>query len=261
VLSVSGPTSATPSTTGNTHGVIKIGVRGWGSVVLGRGFVDKYHAVKCLQESWCVASRFASSGLAVAKAYPRKGWKFVRWTGACMGKKPKCTVSLEHARTDRLGYRHARLAATFVAAVPGFTRSWPVPFGHFGSTDPGNGYRLRVNSVTANASLSPAAPAGTHYFVANITVTHRDGTSSDSVVSLANFALSLISSTSYIPYTLSGGPCPNDGPAPQLNTLGGLESGLSAITGNVCWTVPAHNTSSLVLAHDGHTYKTWFALH
>jgi hypothetical protein len=186
-----------------------------------------------------------------------KRWKFAHWRGACNGNKPKCNISLQHVQPDAQGYRHARLTATFVAAIPGVTRSWPVPLGQEADTDPKVGYSLRVNSVTANADLSPAAPAGTEYVVANVTATSGGATSSDSLVYLADYRL-ILSGSDNVPYAAGWSRCPNDGPAPHLSASG-FDSRWSA-TGNVCWTVAANDASSLVLYFAGRDYHTWFAL-
>lgn len=246
------------------HGSIRIGVRGWGSVVLGSGFLAKHHEIRCARAScpaWAYSpSGFSSAGLrAVATAHPTKGWKFAHWRGACTGKKPKCNLNLQHVRPDAEGYRHARLTATFVPAIPGVSRSWPVPLGREAKTDPKVGYRLRINSVTANANLSPAAPAGTEYVAANITATYVGGgaPSSDSLVYLADYRL-ILSGSHNVAYAAGWSRCPNDGPAPHLSASG-FDSGQSA-TGNVCWTVAANDASSLVLYFAGHDYNTWFAL-
>jgi hypothetical protein len=247
------------ATGGGPHGSIKIGVKGWGSVVLGSGFIDEHHAITCARFS-CPPSTFSSSGRrAVATAHPMKRWKFAHWRGACAGKKPRCNISLQRVHPDARSYRQARLTATFVAAIPGVTRSWPVPLGQGAQTDPKVGYRLRVNSVTANPNLLPAAPPGKEYVAAKITATHVGGgaTSSDSLVYLADYRL-IVTGSHNVPYAAAWSRCPNDGPAPHLSASE-FDAAQSA-TGNVCWTVAANDASSLVLYFAGRDYYTWFAV-
>jgi hypothetical protein len=258
VLSVSGPGSASLTTTSNRYGSIKIGFKGWGRVVLGKGFLDRQYTPSCMETS-CPAAPYTSRLRAVATAQPMQGWKFVHWRGACKSTKPKCTIRLKHVRPDVSGYRHARLTATFAAAVPGFTRSWPVPLGHTASTDTQDALRFRVNSVTPSASLTPAAPAGAEYFVANITATYVGGGSYNDFYNLADSRLQVIGSHD-APYNAGSNGCPGGGPAPQLDSFGTLYSGQSD-TGNVCWTIAANDASSLELYFDGSGYKTWLALH
>jgi hypothetical protein len=258
LLSVSGPSSASLTTTSNRYGSVKIGFKGWGRVVLGKGFLDRQYTPSCMQAS-CSASPFTSRLRATATAHPMQGWKFVHWRGTCKSAKPKCTIRLRHVRPDVSGYRHARLTAVFTAAVPGFTRSWPVPLGQTASTDAQDALRLRVNSVTPSVSLTPAAPGGATYFVANITATYAGGGSYNDFYNLADSRLQVIGSHD-APYNAGSNGCPADGPAPQLDTFGTLYSGQS-YTGNICWTVAANDASSLELYFDGSGYKTWLALH
>jgi hypothetical protein len=258
VLSLSGPGGASLKTASNRYGSVKIGFKGWGHVVLGKGFLDRQYTPSCMQAS-CPASAFTSRLRAAATARPMQGWKFVHWRGTCKSAKPKCTIRLNHVRPDVSGYRHAHLTAVFAAAVPGFTRSWPVPLGHTASTDTQDALRLRVNSVAPSVSLTPAAPAGAAYFVANITATYVGGGSYDGFYNLAESRLQVIGSHD-APYNAGSNGCPADGPAPQLDTFGTLYSGQS-YTGNICWTIAANDASSLELYFDGSGYKTWLALH
>jgi hypothetical protein len=121
VLSVSGPGAASPTAASNRYGSVKIGFRGRGRIVLGKGFLDRQYAPSCMKDS-CPAAPFLSRLKAVATAQPMQGWKFVRWRGACRSSRLRCTIRLKHVRPDTSGYRDARLTAIFAAAVPGFTR-------------------------------------------------------------------------------------------------------------------------------------------
>jgi hypothetical protein len=257
-LSASGLGNASPTRASNRYGSIRIGFKGWGRVVLGKGFLDRQYSPSCMQAS-CPASPYTSRLRAVATAQPMQGWKFVHWRGRCKSRKPKCTVRLKHVHPDVSGYRHARLTAVFAAAVPGFTRSWPVPLGHPAATDTQDGLRLRVNSVTPSAGLTPAAPTGAEYFVANVTATYVGGGSYDDFYNLAGSRLQVIGSHN-ASYNAGSNGCPDNGPAPRLASFGTLYSGQSD-TGNVCWTIAANDAASLELYFDGSAYKTWLALH
>jgi hypothetical protein len=257
-LWASGPGGASLTTTTNHYGTVKIGFKGWGRVVLGKGFLDRQYAPTCMQAS-CPPAPFTSRLRAVATAQPMQGWRFVHWRGACKSAKPRCTLNLKHAYPDVSGYRHARLTAVFAAAIPGFTRSWPVPLGHTATTDPQDALQLRVNSVIPSAKLTPAAPAGAEYFVANITVTYVGGGSYNDFLSLADSLLQVVGSHN-APYSAGLNGCPDDGPTPQLDGFGALYSGQSD-TGNVCWTIAADDAPSLELFFDGFEYQTWLALH
>lgn len=266
VLSVSGPSSASPTRAGSFYGRIELRIRGWGIVGLGRGFGAHGSTMLCRQR-YCRAESWATSGAkAVVTASPMTGWKLGHWRGACNGKRPQCTIDLTRVPPDAQGHRHAWLTAMFVAAVPGFSRSWQVPLGRTGPrSEPAHGLLLRINSVTPDATLRPAPPRGSGYFVANVTATFDPIPSYAGYRSLgfADSALFAIGRQNHS-YNASGFGCPSDGPAPQLASLGPINSGQSA-TGNVCWTIATSDATSLAMyfanREGGHTYKTWFALH
>jgi hypothetical protein len=107
--------------------------------------------------------------------------------------------------------------------------------------------------------LTPAAPVGAEYFVANITATYVGGGSYDDFSNLGESRLQVIGSHD-APYSAASNGCPDDGPAPRLDSFGTLFSGQSD-TGNVCWRIAANDAASLELYFDGSAYRTWLALH
>jgi hypothetical protein len=235
-------------------------VNGWGVVKPGKGF-ESHEVFQCSGDEPCSTVTFYSHARRVTlRATAFKGWRFAGWHARCRGKKkkkPSCVIDLSRIRKGSYGERLAHARATFVEAEPGFTRGKPVPVGR--AADTSDGYRLRVNSVTMNASLLPAAPAGVEYVVANMTATYTGGGSSGDLTPIANGVINVIGShnTSYNA-ELAG--CPADGPTPRLADAGTIYSGQSA-TGNVCWTIAANDAASLELYFYGQKYKTWFALH
>jgi hypothetical protein len=218
--------------------------------------------MKAYCPSWLLHPR--ASGLqATVKAHPFiRGWKLAHWRGACTGKKLTCTINLTHFPSDGQGVRHAWVTAVFVATMPGFTRSWPVPIGQAGGGDGTGGFRLKVNFATPEANLSPAAPAGSEYFVANITATYFGNGSNVDIFHTAQGKLAAVGRANpptSVPYTAAKNGCPGNGPAPQLAALPPFNYGQSA-TGNVCWTITTSDEASLQMYYGG-GYKTWFALH
>ena len=241
---------------GSMRGSVSIGVKGWGQVRLGKGFLHPRNSIGCMQTS-CPASLSRTKGLrVVATAVAAKGWRFAGWRGACLTKrKARCVIDFKQAHRATGGNHHAWATAQFVATQPGFTPSDPVPIGRVGET--GDGLRLNVNSVTPNVALSPAPPPASEYFVANVTVTNL-GAGPVDAAAIADGRLSAIGVQSGS-YTVYFDPCPNHGPGPLLDESGLLFSGQTA-TGNVCWTVGAKDRSGLEMYYPS-TYQTWFALH
>jgi hypothetical protein len=253
-LSVSGLGSASPTTASNRYGSIKVGFKGWGRVVLGKGFLDRQYTPSCMQAS-CPASAF---NLASARGRHGATGARLHWRGVCRNAKRKCTIRLKHAHPDVSGYRHARLTAKFAAAVPGFTRSWPVPLGHTASTDTQDSLHLRVNSVTPSASLTPAAPAGAEYFVAKITATYLGGGSYNDFFNLPTPGCR--PSAVMTRYTT---PARTDAPM-TARRHGSTPLELSYRDSPIpatCWTIAANDAASLELYFAGSAYKTRLALH
>jgi hypothetical protein len=251
--------SGARSQTSSLNGGVILKVAGWGSVKPGKGF-ESHDVFQCFGDEPCSSITFPAHVRRVTlTAIAYEGWKLDGWRAPCRGKKtkPKCVIDLSRVPRNSAGEHFAHVRANFSAVAPGFTRTNPVPVGRAAET--GDGYRLRVNAVTMNASLTPAAPAGAEYVVANMTVTYTDGGSSSDMSAIANGVINVIGNHN-ASYDADVAGCPADGPPPQLDAAGTLYSGQSA-TGNVCWTIAANDASSLELYYDGQTYKTWFALH
>jgi hypothetical protein len=241
------------------NGGVILKLSGWGGVRPGKGF-ESHDVFQCFGDEPCAPVTFPAHVRRVtltATAYA--GWRFARWRAPCRGRKakPKCVIDLARVRKGSYGERIAHVRATFTDVAPGFTRAKPVAVGHANGT--GDGYRLQVNSVTMNAALSPPAPAGAEYVVANMTIIYTGGGSSGFVSSIADAVINVIGSHN-TSYNAQIAGCPNGGPAPQLDKTGTVYSGQAA-TGNVCWTIAANDAASLELYFGGQKYKTWFALH
>lgn len=66
--------------------------------VAGRGAVRTSLGTACARRC---SSAVDAEDLVVLRAQPRRGHRFVRWTGACRGTRPRCTVAMTAARTVR----------------------------------------------------------------------------------------------------------------------------------------------------------------
>lgn len=248
------------------QGSVDITVNGVGSVKLSWGF-DGRKTLGCGGPS----CRYVGAGFhrrrVVLTATPYKGWawKFVRWRGACKGKRPKCTIDFSHRRRNRRGFYHAFIGVSFLPVGPGLTRSNPIRIGH--AHNIGNGWGLRINSFTPSVQLSPPPPAGEEYVAANMTVTFcgpaehcTDVDNASSYIPSDSFEVIGSHKVGYRP-----GTCPGDAPSPALDSVvpsGLLHAGQSA-TGNVCWQVAANDASLLELHTDPKVFYPgfWFALH
>ena len=256
--------SASPaeSRTDAFFGGVQIGVRGWGSVQPARGF-DVHTPISCIPSSCkgSLAAARASHITLVAK--PHQGWKLAGWSGACTGKKLKCTVDLSRARADSFG-DHIRLVhARFDPVAPGLTRANPLPLGHAASIY--GIWKLRFNSATPNVQLSPAAPTGAEYFAASLTATYLEPDTGN-VEGLASEAIGS-HNVLYGRPNPDGPGCPGGAPSPYLYTMlpyGELPGGES-VTGNVCWLIAADDEKSLEvpikLGGPAFFVTEWFALH
>jgi hypothetical protein len=244
-------------------GAVDITVNGVGSVELSWGF-DGRKTLGCAGAS----CRYVGAGFhrrrVVLTAMPYKdwGWRFVRWRGACRGKRPKCTIDFSHRRRNRRGFYHAVVSASFLPVGPGLTRRNPIRIGH--AHNIGNGWGLRINSFTPSVQLSPPPPAGEEYVAANMTVTFcgpaehcTDVAGSTWPVPSDYFYVIGSHRVAYRP-----GDCPGDAPPPALVDSVRLSPGQSA-TGNVCWQVATNDAATLELHTDPKVFYPglWFALH
>jgi hypothetical protein len=239
------------------RGGVNLGLKGWGTVTPGRGFAI-HRAVPCTNASCGGEALFARARQVVLTAKPYQGWSFVRWRGPCKPTtKPKCTINLGRVHANTFGERVAAVRAIFSPVAPGLTRANPIPIGTAKNIGPW--LTVRVNSVTPNVQLSPAALAGDEYFAANLTLTFT-GQGSTTAGGL-DYNVVASDKTSYNP---SANACPEPGPQPPLDFKAPINSGQSA-TGYVCWTIVTNDESSLELYFGTGTLDypgtTWFALH
>jgi hypothetical protein len=239
------------------NGEVWLGFKGWGSVKLGEGMLE-HRSVRCVRQA-CPAVNYLSRGArAILTEKPADGWKFDRWHGACKGKRPRCTIHVARVRPTSYGERHVHVSATFAPVARGITRANPIRLGTNASV--GEGWRVRVNSILPNAQLLPAAPAGTDYFAANVTVGYLGGGAGTP----ENYLTWETVGSHNTPYNPGANPCPNLGPQPALNTYNPVPSGQS-VSGYVCWEIAANDASSLELYFGSGSLNypgtTWFALH
>jgi hypothetical protein len=239
------------------NGELSVGIKGWGDVRLGKGVLER-RTVSCT-DARCPAVTYLTRGARVhlvEKSY--KGWKFVRWRGACKSKRARCVINVAHVRPDPNGVRHIHIGARFRPVAPGLTRGNPIPLGK--AADVGNGWRVRVNSATANVQLSPPAPTGAEYFDANVTITYLGGGSATPEQDLTWQVVGGHRTT----YDPGSDPCPQPGPQPSLDTYDPVYSGQS-VSGYVCWQIAANDAKSLELFFGSGSLNypgtTWFALH
>jgi hypothetical protein len=238
-------------------GGVNLSIKGWGSVMPGRGFAI-HRSVPCTNALCGGEALFARARNVVLTAKPYQGWSFVRWRGPCKPTtKPKCTINLRrvHANTD--GERVANVRALYSPVAPGLTRANPIPVGTAKNIGPW--MSVRVNSANSNVPLSPAAVAGDEYFDANLTLSFT-GQGSTTAGGL-DYNVVASDKTRYDP---SHNACPEPGPQPALDLTAPINSGQS-ISGYMCWTIVANDESSLELYFGSGTLDypgtTWFALH
>jgi hypothetical protein len=239
-------------------GSVNITIKGLGSVTLSWGFFGR-KVLGCGGAS----CRYVGAGVhrrrVVLTAKPYKRWKLVRWGGACKGKRPKCTIDFSHRHKDRRGFYSAAVTVSFLPVGKGVTRGNPIRLGHAAYI--GEGWRLRINSFTPNAQLSPPPPAGAEYVVANMTLTNiaEEGNP-------INFFLGFLDVIGSHKVAYHPSDCPADAPPPALDSVVPpfdlLGSGQSA-TGNLCWQIATNDASTLELHTDPRIFYPgfWFALH
>ena len=88
MLTLGASTTAT-AVFGPTHFRLSLAVSGTGAI---RTSLGKSCARRCI-------SRVSAEDVVVLRALPRKGYRFVRWSGACRGTKPTCRVRMTQARS------------------------------------------------------------------------------------------------------------------------------------------------------------------
>lgn len=236
-------------------GNVWIGLKGWGSVKGKKGLYGR-PTFDCTNASCPAADGLLHARRVVLIATAYQGWKFTGWHGACKRKKPKCVIDAARAHKNASGARNIRVSAEFVPVAPGLTRTRPIPIGT--AKDVGNGFTVRVNSVTPNALLSPPAPAGAEYFAANLTVRYTGGGQA-TARDVGTYDAQGSHATSYNPF---GNACP--GVPEPLDYSHPIYSGQST-SGNICWTTATNDAAGLELYFGSGTLDypgtTWFALH
>jgi hypothetical protein len=240
-------------------GRVTVGIKGWGAVTPGKGFT-RHRSIVCRRAS--CRSKSVAAGRAhrvTLRAKPYKGWKLAGWHGACKGTRPACTIHLTRKPVVG-GARRASVKAVFVAVAPGLTRKNPIPLGQTAAI--GGGFEWRINSFTPAVQLSPPAPAGKQYAVANVTATFVGGggnaTGQPASVVQNNFDVSGGQNAVY-----SWGQCPV-GPEPDLSQDPRVLSPGQSATGNVCWEIASSDAASLkaeITHWNPSGATTWFALH
>jgi hypothetical protein len=240
------------------RGELWVAVRGWGSVKLGRGVLG-HRTVRCTNARCPAVSYLTRGPRAVIVEKPYQGWKFVGWRGACEHKRPRCVAHVARGRPNAFGVRQVHVGATFVPVAPGLTRGHPIPLGTTADVTT-NGWRVRVNSATANVQLSPDAPSGAEYFDANVTIGYFGGGSATPEQDLAW----KVTGSHETVYNIGSDPCPYPGPQPALGMYDPVYSGQS-VTGYVCWQIATNDAGSLELYFGSGSFDypgtTWFALH
>lgn len=238
--------------------VVSVGIKGWGSVTMSKG-VRHRGTFSCTNSS-CPANTsegIVSGHRVVLIEKPYKGWKFTGWRGACKRAKRRSRCVIKVAQIRPSVDKTVAAGTKFVPVAPGLTRAHPLPIRT--AANVAGGFRVRVNSVMANAQLSPPAAAGTEYFAASLTVGFIDAGSA--APSLAWNAIGRDDKT-YV-YGINAHGCPSPGPQPALDLVDPIPSGKS-ITGYVCWRVATNDTGDLELYLGTGTFAypgtTWFAL-
>jgi hypothetical protein len=249
--------AAASSRTQAYNGDVSLSVKGWGNVKLGKGVIQ-HGTVRCSRQS-CPAVNYLTRGRRVILTETvYKGWKFTHWRGVCKSRRPRCSIDVAKIRPTASGERHIHLSATFVPVAPGITRDHAIPLHTL--ADVGDGWRVRVNSVTPDVQLAPPAAAGTDYFAANVTIGYFGGASSTP----ENYLTWQAVGSHRTIYNPGSNPCPYPGPQPPLDMYDPVPSGQS-ISGYVCWQIAANDASSLDLFFGSGTLDypgtTWFALH
>ena len=234
LLAVSGAPAATPH-----HVPLTVFVTGHGSVRLSDG-----RRLACSRHCHKTLSVRAGARLNLT-AHPSSGWAFAAWSGACHGGRATCTLRPHHA---------SHVTATF--APPGSTRANPIPLGQ---TAPiGDGFRLKVVSVTPAAQLGVPPNPGGQNFVVLLTVTYVGGGKGDLLPLINNLDAAGTHGGTYTTYENG---CHAPLPPPVLGESGFDIFAGQSVTGNICWQIVGSDAAGLVLfIGPGFTHTTWFAL-
>ena len=223
---------------------LTIAVNGKGTVTGGPRRVECRGS--CTRSSTNYVFRVKPGSTYSLKARAANAYKFTGWKGACRGSKPTCVVRVQ---------RTTRVSATFVA--PG-AKTNPIPFR--ATADVGQGFKLRVNSVTPDATdlFGPnfRPPPGAQPYMALITVTYTGG-GKGSVAYFRNHLWAQGSNN--VKYDFDNDYC-GPWPEPSLQYAGDLFSGQS-VTGNVCFMIASNDAASLMFfTETEYQQQVWFAL-
>jgi hypothetical protein len=250
--------TANASATGRPGTVpLKVRVTGLGTVrVTGSG------SFTC-REYPCVHTFHVQKGRRiVVNASAAKGWKLTKWTGACKGSAPKCSL--------RLRGRHT-VAVTFVP--PG---NWlnPYPLGKAVTLD--GGFRVKVNSATIDATSEVEAvfdpdtgdhandppSAGAQYTLVNVSLTYVGSGGFPSDIDSFLYARSQLGAEGEVSGLYPPDFC--EPPQPDADSGGQLVKG-QTVTGNLCYEIASDDASTLRLmgvasGPSSPQYLVWFAL-
>lgn len=239
---------------------LKVRVTGLGTIGVTGNHSYTCRSVPCIHTFHVVLGRRI-----VVTALPAKSWKRTSWTGACKGAAAKCSLRVR-------GWRI--VSVTFVP--PGDLRN-PYPLGTAHTL--AGGWRVKIHSATIDATAEVEAvvdtstgqhpnappPAGAHYTLVNLSLTHA-GSGSGNVHDLLSGRDGPFSSLS-AQGDLSGQyvypPDVCEPPQPDLGDTGHISGG-QTVTANLCYEIPSQDASTIRLSGEavpgGLERFVWFAL-
>jgi hypothetical protein len=236
---------------------LKVGVTGLGTVrVTGSG------SFTC-REYPCIHTFHVRKGQRiVVNAAAAKGWKLTKWTGACKGSAPKCSLRLRGWHT---------VAVTFVP--PG---NWLNPYALGKAAMLEGGWSVKVNSATIDATseveavvdpdtgdhANDAPPAGAQYTLVNVSLTFVGSGGFPADVDSFLYGLSQLGAQGEVSGLYPPDFC--EPPQPDADSGGQFVKG-QTVTGNLCYEIAADDASSLRLlgvasSPSSPQYLVWFAL-
>src|SRR5438876_1673654 len=124
-LSTAGAANSRPQPPWKPLGSVDITINGWGSVTLTWGFFGR-KVLGCGGAGCHYGGAAFHRRRVVLTAKPYKGWRLVRWRGACKGKRPQCAIDFSHRHKDRRGFYGAGVTVSFRPVGKGVTRGNPI---------------------------------------------------------------------------------------------------------------------------------------